>query len=189
MKKTILTLLSATALVCLAVVPALASEGGEHHYDWMNLLYRIINFVIFVGIIYYVAGKKIIDFFKTRRYTIENDLADLNQRKVDAEKRLKDVEASIANIDAERQAILDDYRKQGEVLKAAIIEKANKTAEQITAQAKMTAEQESRLAVEQIRGEMADLVVAAAEKLLKDKLNAQEQEKLIDKYLTKVVLN
>lgn len=184
---TIWKLLSATVLVCLTVVPAYAADG--HGNDWMNFLFRIINFALFIGIIYYLAGKKIADFFKTRRYTIENDLADLNQRKVDAEKRLKDVEASIANIDAERQAILDDYRKQGEALKAAIIEKANKTAEQITAQAAMTAEQESRLAVEQIRAEMADLVIEAAEKLLKDKLTAQEQEKLIDKYLTKVVLN
>ncbi|AGW12560.1 F0F1 ATP synthase subunit B [Megalodesulfovibrio gigas] len=187
---TIWKLLSATALVCLAAVPALASDGGAGpSHDWMNFLFRIINFVLFVGIIYYLAGKKIADFFKTRRYTIENDLADLSQRKVDAEKRLKDVEASIANIDAERKAILDDYRTQGEALKVAIIEKANKTAEQITAQAAMTAEQESRLAVERIRGEMADMVIEAAEKLLKDKLNAQEQEKLIDKYLTKVVLN
>lgn len=187
---TMRTLLVAAFLVCVAAVPAYASEaGGGHHYNWMDLVYRLINFALFVGVIYFVAGKKIADFFKTRRYTIENDLADLAQRKVDAEQRLKDVEASIANIDTERQAILEDYRAQGEALKASIIEKAEKTAAQITAQATMSAEQEARLAVEDLRSEMAEMVIEAAEAALKKKLNAAEQEKLIDKYLTKVVLH
>lgn len=188
--KTLHTMLAAILLVCLAAAPALAaSEGGYTTDHYWNFAFRLINFALFLGIIYFLAGKKIGDFFKTRRYTIENDLADLNQRKEDAEKRLKDVEASIANIDAERQAILDDYRAQGEALKAAIIEKAEKTAGQITAQAAMTAEQEARLAVEELRSDMADMVIVAAEKALNKKLNAVEQEKLIDKYLTKVVLH
>lgn len=183
----LLRLLAPLGFVLLCASAALASDAQGP--NWMDFIYRIINFVLFVGIIWYLAGKKIKDFFKTRRYTIENDIADLNARKVDAEQKLKDVEKAIANIDAERQAILADYKAQGEALKAAIIDKAHKTADTITAQARMTAEQEARLAVESIRVEMADLVVEAAQKLLQSKLTPEEHEKLIDKYLTKVVLN
>ena len=40
-----------------------------------------------------------------------------------------------------------------------------------------------------MRAEMADKIVEATEKLLIQKLTAEEQAKLVDKYLTKVVLN
>lgn len=43
--------------------------------------------------------------------------------------------------------------------------------------------------METMRAEMADHIIAAAEKMLQEKLTGEEHEKLIDKYLTKVVLN
>ena len=81
--------------------------------------------------------------------------------------------------------ILAEYKAQGEALKASIIEKAKTQAAQITAQAKQTAEQETRYAIEGIRAELADLVVESAEKMLKDKLTKEEHEKLVEKILNK----
>ena len=81
------------------------------------------------------------------------------------------------------------FTAQGEAMKAAIIAQAEKTAEQITASAKKTAENEINAAIGAMRAEMAEHIVAATEKLLAQKLSASEHTKLIDKYLTKVVLN
>lgn len=167
---------------------AYAADGGEHHYDWKNFAFRIVNFVIFVAILYKAFGKKATDFFRTRRYTIENELEDLNKRKADAETRLAEVGKSIADLESERKRILVEYQAQGEALKASIIEKAKKSAEQIKAQAELTGVNEAKAAVEAMRAEMADLVVAAAEKVIAEKLTKAEHEKLIEKYLAKVVL-
>lgn len=182
------------ALLLASAAVAMASEagghGGEAHgNDWLNFSFRVATFAIVAGILYKAAGKKIGDYLKTRRFNIENDLSDMETRKKEAEARLADVEKRIKNLDAERQAILDEYTAQGEALKAAILEKAEKNAAQIKENAKNTAAIESRLAVEQIRAEVADMVVEAAEKLLTEKLTKEEHEKLIDKYLTKVVFN
>ena len=133
--------------------------------------------------------KKIKAFFGSRRDNIESELADLDKRKKDAQDKLQEVEQGIANMEQERASILAEYKKQGEALKATIVEKAKVQAEQIKAQAKQTAEQEARYAVESIRAELADLVVESTEKMLKDKLNKDEHEKLVEKYLTKVVFN
>lgn len=164
-------------------------EGGLHADKTMNFIFRLVNFAIFVGIIWFAAGKKIVGGLRSRRYNIESELNDLRQRKVDAEKQLQDVSTRIANLDAERQQILEEYRRQGEVLKAGIVEKAQKQAEQIKAQAEMTATNEAKKAVDEIREQMADMVVEAARKIVEERLGASEQEQLIDKYLTKVVLN
>lgn len=186
------TILFALAMVVCTAAVAWASDAGgegEHHNDWGNFAFRVVNFIIFVGIIWFFAGKKIKEFFGSRRYTIETELADLEKRKETADQKLKEVERNIANMEQERASILEDYKKQGENVKAAIIEKAQAQAAQITEQAKATAENEAKYAVEEIRAELADLVTDATQKILEEKLTAEEHEKLIDKYLTKVVFN
>ncbi|MGE4552442.1 MAG: ATP synthase F0 subunit B [Desulfovibrionaceae bacterium] len=165
-------------------------EGGEaHHVPWMNFILRVVNFALVLGILWWAAGKKIVGFFGGRRRQIREDLDDLTSRQAEAQKKLKEVERSIANLEQEKQAILDQAKAQGDALKNAIIEKAKRDAEGITAQAKRTAENEAKAALDQMRAQMADMVVEAAEKLVKSKLTGKDHDKLVDDYLTKVVLN
>lgn len=167
-----------------------ADAGGEPHgNDWGNFAFRLINFAVFLGIIWWAAGKKIVGFFSSRRYNIETELQELTKRKEEAEKRLSQVETDIANVQSEREKIIEEFKAQGEALKTSIIEKAKQQAEQIKRQAELTAEQEAKYAIEGMREELAAMIAEATEKALVKKLNKEEHEKLIDKYLTKVVFN
>nr|WP_319472103.1 F0F1 ATP synthase subunit B [uncultured Pseudodesulfovibrio sp.] len=180
-----------TALAISSVAFASAAEGhalftADNVKDYGL---RIVNFIIFAGLLYKFAGAKIKEFFVGRRDQIKQDLDDLQTRQVEAEKKLKEVEASIANMAQEKQEILDGAKAQGEAIKAAIVEKAQKDAEALKEQAKRTAANEAQAAIKTIRAEMADMVVEAAEKLVAEKLSAEDHDKLVDDYLTKVVLN
>lgn len=172
---------------------AVAAEhgGGESHAAaaWMDFMWRMVNFVIFVGIIWKIAGKKMKDFLSGRREQISSELQDMQSRKVDAEKRLKEVEQSIANINQERQLILDQAREQGEAMRQSIVAKAEEEAEKIREQAKVKASQEMNQTVEMLRAELADKIIESAERLIVSKLDKKGQEELIDEYLTKVVIN
>ncbi|WP_461209655.1 F0F1 ATP synthase subunit B [Desulfocurvus sp. DL9XJH121] len=152
-------------------------------------LLRVVNFLFFIGIIWWFGRGAIANMFGGRRKNIQSQLGELEERKQAAEKRLGEVEASIAGIEAEREQILADFTKQGEALKAAIIENAHQAAERIKEQATMTAANERNAALKAVRAEIAELVIEAAEKALAGKLTAEEHNKLIDDYLTKVVLN
>lgn len=183
-------------LIVFSVAVAYAVEHGaegaaaEHHgNDWMNFFWRVLNFVVFLGIIWFAAGKKIVGFFSSRRYNIETELDELAKRKEEAEKKLADVERNIANVQSEREKIIEEFKAQGEALKASIVEKAEQQAELIKRQAQLTAEQEAKYAMENMRKELAEMITQAAEKALEEKLTKEEHEKLIDKYLTKVVFN
>jgi len=167
-----------------------ASGGGEEHgLPWGNYIYRVINLIVVVGLIWKFAGAKIKDLFKGRRSQIKRELDELEVRQADAEKKLKEVERSIANLEQEKQLILDEARRQGEDLKQAILGNAGREAELITAQARKSAEHEAKAARDSLRNEMADLIVAAATKIVQEKLSEKDHEKLVDDYLTKVVLN
>lgn len=182
-------ILAAALVLCASVAMASEGGGGAHHLDWWNFFLRVVNFVIFAAILWKFGGKKAVEFFGGRRKQIETQLHDLDERKHKAEARLAEVEKSIANLAAEKAKVLDEYRAQGEALKAAIIDKAEKDAAKIRAQAETGAAQEGVYKLRELRAEIAELVVEAAEKILQEKLTAEEQAKLIDKYLTKVVLN
>ncbi len=181
--------LTAFCILLLAAAPALAAGDGGHGESWSNLAFRILNIALFIGAIAYLWGKKIVAFFKGRSQGIADELSSLAERKAAAEKNLAEVERRIANLEEERKALIAEYTAQGEAMKAAIIQEAEKSAAQIAAQAKTTAQNEIKAAVEAMRAEMADKVVEATEKLLQKKLSASEHVKLVDKYLTKVVLN
>jgi F-type H+-transporting ATPase subunit b len=187
-KATVYTTALLAVIVCAGVAYASGHEEPEG-LNWTDLLYRTINFILVAGLIVKLAGKKITGFFRGRSAQIENQLADLDARKIEAERKLREVESSISNLEAERARIMAEYRAQGEALKAQIVAKANDAAARLREQAKVTIDTETKVAVETLRAELAEMVAAAAEKMITEKLSSAEHEKLVDDYLTKVVLN
>lgn len=178
--------------VMLILFSSLAWASGDGEADssqWINLLYRVINFTIVAGIIYYFVGKKAAAFFAGRSRQIETQMLDLDVRRQKAESELRKVEARIANLETEKAAILQDAREQGEAVKAGIIAEAEKTAARIQAQAEMAAEQEVRQALTLIREQVAQEIVTEAEKIITGQLKGKDHEALIQDSLSKVVVH
>ncbi|GAB6038299.1 hypothetical protein JCM15519_28580 [Fundidesulfovibrio butyratiphilus] len=188
MKRTRL-ILSLAALFCLAASVAWASGGHDEPPNLMNLALRTVNLIIVVALFWRFAGAKVKGAFVGRQQSIENGLADLDERKQAAQKRLSEVEASIASLESEKAQILAEYKAQGEALKASIVAAAEAQAERIAAQAQASAALEAKAAVDTLRAEMAEKIVEAAEALLVAKLDDKTQDKLVDDALSKVVLN
>ena len=179
---------SIIAFFLISVSPALAG-GHLTEASWTDLKFRVINFVLFAGILVWLLRKKIKNYYADRKEKIANELRNMEAAKVEAERSLAEVEKRIARLEADGQEILDEYRRQGESIQASIIARAEETARQITEQAQFTVENEAKMAAENLRFAVADMVVEATEQVLKSQLGPEEHEKLIDKYLNKVVLN
>ncbi len=174
------------ALVLISCQTASASDG--HSLPWGDFLLRVINAAIFVGIIWYAAGKLIKKFFTGRREEIVREMDDLARRKQEAEAQLAEVERQIADVETECAKLLEEGRAQAERIRASILADAEKQAAHIVEQARLGAEQEGKAELEAIRERMAETIVAEVEKSLLDRLDATTHQKLIDKSLTKVVL-
>ncbi|WP_165175131.1 ATP synthase F0 subunit B [Desulfovibrio sp. ZJ369] len=178
------------ALVIAAVAAqAVAAEAGHEAPRWGDFGWRVLNFVIFAGILWYFIGGLAKRFFKGRRQLIRQSLDDLEERRARAKEHLAAVEARIARLDEERQAILEESRTQAENLKQGIVAEARRQAEQIVEQARLAAENEGRSVLAEVRAVIADEIVDAAEKALREKLKPADHEKLIANSLNKVVLH
>jgi F-type H+-transporting ATPase subunit b len=162
-----------------------ASEGGAS--KWPDFWYRVLNFVLMAGILVFVARKPIREFFAKRTQTIANTLTELEAKKKEAEKTYQDYKQRLAELDKETARILDEYRAQGEAEKARIIAAAEKSATEIRAQADRAIQQEIAGATLALKREIAELSVAAAEKVLKERIGKEDHLRLVKDFTTKVV--
>lgn len=186
-------LLTAAAWVILAGAAWGEEAGGEHGgitpEKVRDLTFRTMNFVVFAGILIYLLTKKfpIKNFFVQRSEEIAQSLSDLEARKAAAAQALKEAEARLAEVAAERGQIIQQFMEEGKLERAKIIEKAEMVAVRIKEMAALSISQETKKAVQELKVEVATQATQLAEELIKKKMTPTDQQRLVDEYLAKVV--
>jgi F-type H+-transporting ATPase subunit b len=189
--------LCALALVALGAGLALASGGGEgaaahgggggiSDSQMWDFIYRIMNFVVLVAVLVVVLRKPLKSGLGSRVEQIKSELEELEAKREEARRAYALMEQRLADAAGEHEKILAEFRAMGEKEKAAIIAGAESTAQRIKEQASFTIEQETAQAKAVLRREVAEMSATLAEDLLKEKINSEDQTRLVDEYLAKV---
>ena len=87
----------------------------------------------------------------------------------------------------EREKIIQQYKTEGEMERAKILDKANMVAERIKDMAKLSIQQEIKKATQNLREEVVDLATKMATDTIKEKATYADQQGLVEEYLKKVV--
>ncbi len=183
----LLGLLSGLAMAGAAWASEAGGHGGIDPAKLNDLLWRTVNFVIFAGIMYKLAAKPIKAFFASRKTDINTELQDLESQKIKVQKALKEAKAQLAAVAAERDQLIQQYIAEGEAEKAKIIEKAEQSAQRLKDMAIMTIEAETKKAAAELRQEIVETAVKLSERIIKEKIVPEDQQRLVDDYLAKVV--
>jgi F-type H+-transporting ATPase subunit b len=166
-----------------------AGHGGESAFNKnKDLVFRIMNFALLVGVLFFLLRKPVSQGLEARRQGIKDELDDLERQKEEAQKQLAETKQKLSQLDAEVQRIVAEYVQMGEAAKAKILEEARASADKLQEQAKKNIEHEFGSAKQQLMAEMADQAVAMAEELIRKNIQDQDQERIIDEYLEKVVV-
>jgi F-type H+-transporting ATPase subunit b len=182
-------LLSILAIVLTSAV-ASASEGGGHEDTvkmWIDFAWRIFNFGLLVWFLYWVAAKKIKEFFFERRDNIKAAIENKITEKEETEKKFREYSLRLDKATEEIKGIFEMIKAQGLTEKEKIIEDAKKAAAKMIEDTQARMEQELKAARNQLRSEAAELSVAMAEELLKKNINQELHENMVKDYLDKVV--
>ncbi len=188
-KKLFKLFLPVTGLSLVMGSVALAAGGGAHSNHWLTVdTWKVVNFVLLVAIGFYLLKKPAAQFFSSRRKDIEDEINELEQKKSEAQKQLAEYQLKFKNLDQESKQIVENYIKQGEEAKSRIIAEAEAQAEKLEDMAKRNIEQEFKSAKIKLQQEVAQKAMEKAEEVIKTSISSDDQEKLVDRYLRKVVV-
>jgi F-type H+-transporting ATPase subunit b len=118
---------------------------------------------------------------------IKDQLEELQAQKREAEAELARYNERLAMLDQESDKIMQDYIKQGEAAKAKIIEEAQSNAAKLQEQAKRNIEHEINQTKKALQAEVLAKALQQAEAQIKASISAEDQDRLVDEYLEKVV--
>jgi F-type H+-transporting ATPase subunit b len=189
------SILPTILMILFTTAVAYAAGGGDGHVSpeeqkksLIDFGYRLLNFAILAGFLWWMSAKKIKEFFVGRRADIKTTLEQALAAKEDAEKKFKEYAAKLEKATEEIDGIAEMIRVQGMAEKEKMIEEAKKAAIKIEEDTKARMEQEFSNARNQLRNEAAQLSIQMAEELLKRNITIQDHEHMVNDYLDKVVI-
>jgi len=176
-------------LLSMGVGNALAASDGETGVKrWIATdTYRVMNFVVLLVALIFILRKPISQALSSRIKNIREQLESLEAQKAEAEKQLAQYNEKLSQLESEAEKIVEGYIKQGNEAKAKILKEAEATAEKLQVQARRNIEHEFGKARQELQREIVEKSLVKAEERLKKAITAQDQDKLVDEYLDKVV--
>ena len=174
------------ALLALAASPAFAAGGGEENIFSGNLGNAVWTLVIF-GTVLFVLGKyawgPLLEAMQQREQFIHDSLASAKKDREDAEARLKDYTSKLDEARAEATAIVEEGRRDAEVVKARIEQEARDESEKTLARAKREIDLAKQTAIKELYTSSANLATDMASRILQKELSASERERLVARSL------
>jgi len=151
--------------------------------DWKLFVAQIINFLVLLVILYKFLYRPILKMLDDREKKIEKSLKQAEE----IEKNLFTSQGEKAKIvqEARNEAgkIIAESREMSEKLREDLTNKAKMEAQNMLEQGKKQLASEKEAMFKEIKGEVADMVKTAAEKILKEKMTADLDKKIIERGL------
>ncbi|MCH7516726.1 MAG: F0F1 ATP synthase subunit B [Bacteroidetes bacterium] len=174
------------------IIGVLASgDGGGTLLD-VNpglIFWTAITFIILVLILKRVAWKPILTALDNREKQIADSLNKAEQAKKDAQKILEENQASLAKAEEESKKIIDESRGFADNLKEQMLKESKDQQQKIIEDASAEIERKKNAAFEELKNQIADISIIAAEKIMKENIDADKNKKIVEKYLTEISKN
>jgi F-type H+-transporting ATPase subunit b len=176
--------LFAAAALLMTALPALAAEAeaGEPSLfagDLGNSVWTILIFVLVLIILGKFAWGPILKTLQTRESFIHEALARAKRDRDAAEARLREYEERLATARVEATAIVDEGRRDAEVVKRRIEEAAKTEADKMIARARHEIQMATDTATRNLYQLSAKLATDLAARVIGRELTAQDHERLI----------
>ena len=141
------------------------------------------SFLLLIFLVKKYAWGNITSILDARAEKITNDIDEAEAARKKAEELAAKREAELAGSRQEATTILETAKETAEKNKAHILSEANQEALRLKEKAQQEIAHNKEEALNSIKGDVADLTVNLAGKLLSQQLDAEGQRQLIDRYL------
>jgi F-type H+-transporting ATPase subunit b len=171
----------------LPVILWAAEEGhGEHVPSISDLVFPVINFLLFVFILYRYVIPTVRDVLRQRREKITLALEEAKRAKEEAERLRKDYELKLAGLAAEQEKIREQALEAAEQERERIVEEARQMAERVKSEVQQIAQREVEEARRTLRQEAANQAVRIATELIQSRLTQTDHRRFVQDLVIEV---
>lgn len=154
-------------------------EGGLFAGDVGNAIWTILIFLLVLAVLGKFAWTPILKGLQDREAFIRDALAEAKQQRDDAEARMREYEAKLAAAREEVDAIMDEARRDADVLRQREEARAKEEADKIIGRARREIEIASEAAVKDLYARATRLATSAAAAVLRREIRPEDHERLV----------
>ena len=149
-----------------------------------DVIYTLINIAILCALLRIFLWKPVLGIIEKRQQVIRDDLDEAARKKQEAEAAKAEYEASLSGARKESAALVEQARAEAGERYDAIIARANAEADAIREKAGVDAAAQKEQMLSEARGELADLAILAAARLMGGTVDEETDRRLLDEWLS-----
>ncbi len=153
------------------------------------ILWTIVTFVCLAAVLAKFAWKPMLKALFDREEKIRSALEDADRARIEAAELIKQNEKNLARAEEEYQKIVREGKTLAEKMKQEIVLKARQQAQHEIKVANEEIQRNLESARQQLRADVADLAIKAAEKILEESLDEKRQKKIVDAFIDRLPKN
>lgn len=169
-------LLAALAFQEAPVAGPLTVEGGL-------MFWTILIFALLVAVLWKFAWPQILGAVEAREKALETQIAEAARNREESARVLEEQKKLLADARAQAHQLINEAQGAADKERALMLEKAREEQEELLARARRELEDERQRAVAELRREAVDLSLAAAGRLIRQRLDSDADRKLVSDYL------
>ena len=182
-KTSLLSLVILIFLLLFAFDAFALEETSTGRKVWDNIM-LFVNFGILVFLFIRYGKKPLMDFLRSERNTVENELNELTDKKQGVQSQ-RDVEAeNLKDIDQIIEEIRSHILERGKKEKEEIIQQGRALADKMIQDARAYSENRIVAARQELSEEMLDMALSMAKDKLSKDMTDEDNNKLVNQFLT-----
>ncbi len=154
--------------------------------EGLSLLFKFVNFAVLVGILVKFGGKHLKNFLRQRHDAVKEKIERAERLLKEAGETKQLYEEKLSRLDAEIQSFRKGVIEEMEKERKKILEEAQAMAARIREQAQLAYGQEMKEALAQVRAEIAERTIKAAEQKVRQAFGKEDHERMVEEFITKV---
>lgn len=182
----------ANQLFAFIALVASESEGGSASLLSVNgglAFWTTVTFFLLLLVLTKFAWKPILNALKQREDAIKDSLEQAEKAKDEAKKILAENQSSLAKAEEESKKIIEQSKQFAEGLKDQILKESKEQAKKMLEEATAENERKKDALFNELKSQVAEISIKAAEKILRENLDAESNKTIVNKYINEISKN
>ena len=163
--------------------------GAKFQVNLFQVIVSAPNAVVFLVLIWTFAFKPVSKMLADRAERIEQGLKDAEQARRDRENAETERVAALTEARREANEIINRAQKVAQESRDADIAATREELERLRVRAAADIDSEKLRAIAELRGEVADLALAAASRVVGESLTDERQRRLVEEFLSELAVD